>query len=137
MSTLFTPTGFLKVGGVVLLALGLLGYTGLLSIKGVFDLTTGENIAHTVLGIVALAVGFGIKNEQLHRWLVIAVAVTAFFFAVYGVLVAGAPSPNTFGLANLENPLDNLLHLVVGAWATAAVVMSRGPMRAPMTGRAP
>jgi hypothetical protein len=39
---------------------------------------------------------------------------------VYGFLQAGQPVPNTFGLANLENPADNLLHLVVGAWALYA-----------------
>ena len=136
MSLLFSPTGFLKVGGAVLLALGLIGYTGLVTIKDFFDLDAGENIAHTVLGIVALAVAFGIKNDQLHRWLVIVVAVIALFFGVYGFLVAGQARPNTFGLANLENPADNILHLVVGAWAVAAVMLNRGEMKMPMTGKA-
>jgi len=44
----------------------------------------------------------------------------ALFFAVYGFLVGGNPAPNTFGISNLESPLDDLLHLVVGAWALYA-----------------
>ncbi len=135
MSMLFSPTGFLKVGGAVLLVLGLLGFTGAINFSW-FDLDAGENIAHTVLGIVGLAVAFGLKNAQLHRWLVIAIAVVAFFFGLYGFVVAGAPRPNTFGLANLENPADNLLHLVVGAWAALAVYMNRGEEKMPMPGRA-
>ncbi len=136
MSLLFSPTGFLKVGGAVLLVLGLVGFTGAINFSW-FDLDNGENIAHTVLGIVGLAVAFGLKNEQLHRWLVILIAVVALFFGVYGFLVAGQSRPNTFGLANLENPADNLLHLVVGAWAVAAVIMNRSEAKAPMAaGRA-
>ena len=50
----------------------------------------------------------------------ILVGVIALFFALYGFLNAGGAEPNTFGLANLENPSDNLLHLVVSVVALAA-----------------
>ncbi len=33
------------------------------------------------------------------------------------VLPAGSMSQYNLGVANLENPLDNVLHLVVGIWA--------------------
>ncbi len=69
-----------------------------------FYLDTGENVAHIGLGVVGL------------------------FFGIYGFVVAGAPEPNTFGLANLESPADNLLHLVVGAWALYAAFMGRARM---------
>lgn len=125
---LFTPRGFLIVGGAVLLLLGIVGFLGIFKLN-VFYLTAGENFAHVVLGLVALAAVYvpGLNNalEPYHRWIVILVAVIALFFGVYGFL-AGAgdpaatpPSLNTFGLANLEI-VDNLVHLVVAAWAFLA-----------------
>ena len=36
--------------------------------------------------------------------------------------MSGSPVPNTFGVANLESPFDNVLHLAVGVWALAAAV---------------
>lgn len=47
MSTLLSPTGFLKVGGAILLALGLIGYTGVTNAIEIFNLDAGENLAHT------------------------------------------------------------------------------------------
>ena len=125
-TTLFTPRGFLIVGGAVLLLLGLLGFVILKDPSlSFFWLDSSENIAHTVLGIVALAAvfvpGLNTSLAPYYRWIVILVGVIALFFGVYGFLVpAGSPAaPNTFGLANLELG-DNLLHLVVAAWAFLA-----------------
>lgn len=135
--TLFTPRGFLIVGGAVLLVLGLLGFVILKDPSlSFFWLDSSENIAHVVLGIVALAAvfvpGLNTALEPYYRWIVILVGVIALFFGVYGFLVpAGSPAaPNTFGLANLELG-DNLLHLVVAAWAFLAAFWTpqRGMMR--------
>ncbi len=130
MSTLLSPTTFLKIGGAVLLALGLIGYTGVTNSIAFFNLDSGENIAHTVLGIVGLAVGFGIKNLEVHRWLVALLALTGLATGIYGfVLPAGDEMHRNFlGLANLENPADNLLHVVVGVWAAAAAYVNRPAM---------
>ena len=128
--SLFTPRGFLIVGGAVLLLLGLLGFVILKDPSlSFFWLDSSENIAHVVLGLVALAAVFvpGLKDSlaPYYRWLVILVGVIALFFGVYGFLLpAGGPAgsvpgPNTFGLANLELG-DNLLHLIVAAWAFLA-----------------
>jgi len=57
------------------------------------------------------------------------VGIIALFFAIYGFVQSGAAEPNTFGLANLENPSDNLLHIVVAAWAFYSV---RGGRQASM-----
>lgn len=123
---LFTPRGFLTVGGAVLLLVGLLGFVILKDPQNSFFwLDSSENIAHTVLGIVALAAVFvpGLNDAlaPYYRWLVIMVGVIALFFGVYGFLLpaGGQGSPNTFGLANLELG-DNLLHLVIAAWAFLA-----------------
>jgi hypothetical protein len=128
---LFTPRGFLVYGGAVLLVLGLIGFVVLndknSGLGSFFWLDSSENIAHTVLGIVALAAVFvpGLNDmlRPYYRWIVYLLAVVALFFGVYGFLVAGdASGKNTFGLANLELG-DNLLHLVVAAWAFAAAYM--------------
>ena len=126
---LFTPKGFLMVGGVVLLLLGVLGFFILNSPSlSFFWLDKSENVAHTALGLVALAAVYvpGL-NEMLkpyYRWIVILVGLIALFFAAYGFLQTSCATctgteTNTFGLTNLELG-DNLLHLVVAAWAFLA-----------------
>jgi CBS domain containing-hemolysin-like protein len=118
------PKQFLLIGGIVLLALGLVGFAGLFSqMNSFFYLDNGENVAHTGLGIVAIAASYLLKDASLQKWLVVAVGVLALFFTVYGFVVAGNASPNTFGIANLESPADDILHLVVGVWALAAAFM--------------
>ena len=129
MNMLFSPRGFLIVGGAVLALLGIVGFFALNNpALDFFWLDNAENVAHLGLGIVALAAVYvpGL-NEALrpyYRWIVILVGLIALFFGVYGfILPAGSPaSLNTFGLANLELG-DNLLHLVVAAWAFAAAFM--------------
>ena len=37
---------------------------------------------------------------------------------------------NFFGITNLENPADNLLHLIVGIWAAAAAYVNKQPAEA-------
>ena len=125
-TTLFTPRGFLIVGGAVLLLVGLLGFVILKDpALSFFWLDNSENYAHILLGVVALAAvfvpGLNTALEPYYRWIVILVGVIALFFGVYGFLVAaGSPAaPNTFGVANLELG-DNLLHLVIAAWAFLA-----------------
>jgi hypothetical protein len=139
---LFTPKGFLMSGGVVLLLLGLIGFVFLngsatqSALGSFFWLDNSENIAHLALGIVALAAvyvpGLNTALAPYYRWIVILVALIALFFGVYGFLVAGNASPNTFGLSNLELG-DNLLHLVVFAWAGLAAFW--GQQRAAMMSR--
>ena len=127
MANVLTPKGFLTYGGAVLLLLGVLGFVALSDATAYpsFYLDSGENVAHTALGIIALAIvfvpGLNTMFEPYYRWIVILLGIVALFFAVYGFVVSGDSSmANTFGLANLENPADNILHLVVGAWALYA-----------------
>jgi hypothetical protein len=121
---------FLTVGGAVLLLLGIVGYLNVFNdSSSSFYLDNGENLAHTVLGLVALAAvfvpGLNTALAPFYRWIVYLVGIIALFFAAYGFLNAGAAAPNTFGVANLENPADNILHLVVGIWAIAAAYMTQ------------
>ena len=133
MNALFNSTGFLRYGGIVLLLVGVVGWIGIFNGVNFFSLDYGENIAHTVLGIVGIAVGFGIKNASLHRLLTWVLLITAAFFTIVGLFLpsggtlAGSTwsNPNFLGLANLENPADSVLHLVVAAWAALALWMER------------
>jgi hypothetical protein len=142
LNALFTSTGFLRFGGIVLL---LVGVAGLLGIPGLeaFALTGGENVAHLALGVVGAGAGFFLANQGLHRLLTITVFATAVIFTIVPVVLPSggaftAPStfasPNFFGLANLENPADAVLHLVVAAWAGLVLWMER---RAPAMATAP
>lgn len=136
MSSVLTSAGMLKAGGVVLIVLGLVGFTGVTNSFQPFFLTAGENIAHVVLGIVGLAVAYGIKDPRVHRGLVAVLAITGFAFGIWGFLLPSGMLPealtngNFYGLADLENPLDNALHIVVGIWATVAYFMDRQPAMA-------
>jgi hypothetical protein len=127
---------FLIYGGAVLLLLGIVGYLGVFSEANTpwFYLDSGENLAHTFLGIVALAAvyvpGLNTALRPYYRAIVALVGVLALFFAAYGFLNAGAGMPNTFGVANLENPSDNILHLVVGIVALVAAWLPSGEMMA-------
>lgn len=122
---LFSSRGFLIVGGAVLLLLGIVGFLNIFTLN-VFYLTMGENVAHVVLGLVALAAvyvpGLNTALAPYYRWIVILVGVIALFFGLYGfILPAGNPPTdlNTFGLANLEI-VDHVIHLAVAAWAFLA-----------------
>ncbi len=130
MGKYLNPREFLRTGGLVLIGLGVAGfiawYASGMARNTIFFLTNGENVAHTVLGVVGLGLALGMsKQTALLRLVTIVVGLVSLFFAVYGFMVAGAPQLNTFGVANLENPLDNLLHLVVAAWALASVFGSQ------------
>ena len=138
MNWILRPTNVLKVGGAVLVLLGLIGLAGITSGWDFFNLDMGENVGHIALGVVGLAVAFGTSDERIHRGLVIVLAVTGLAFGIGGfllpsggALVNGAfKTPNFFGLANLEDPSDNILHLVVGLWCAASVLTSRAPAMA-------
>ena len=114
------PKNFLVIGGIVLVVVGLAGMLNIIgptpdaSILGSawwFD--AGENWAHLILGVAALVIAFGIT--PLHGPVTLLVGVLGLLIGVWGFF-AGNMVPNFLG-ANLENPLDNILHLVIGVWA--------------------
>jgi hypothetical protein len=136
-TALFTPRGFLITGGAVLTVLGLLGFVILNNpSRSLILLDSTANKAQLALGLVALAAvyvpGLNDALAPYYKWIVVLVGMIALFFGVYGFLVSpGSPAqPNTFGLANLELG-DNLLHLVVAAWAFLAAYWSPQPQMEP------
>ena len=117
-----TPRGFLSLGGVVLLAVGILGFIGVLgptpdrSIFGdMWWFDNAENVAHTVLGIVALLAVTMMKDAGMHKMLVLAVGAFALLVGLYNL-----GGEVTLAGANLESPADTILHLVVGVWGLYA-----------------
>ncbi|MBI2011276.1 DUF4383 domain-containing protein [Candidatus Daviesbacteria bacterium] len=123
-----TPKQFLLYGGIILVALGVLGTfvlgpTPENSMLGdFFWLDSTENWAHLILGAVALGAYYMLKDAAMIRYLVLLVGVVAALAAVFGFLNAGSSTPN-LGVTNLENPSDNILHLVVAVWAFWAGMM--------------
>ena len=118
---LMNPKQFLMIGGIVLLVVGIAGFVVILgptasqSIFGpswYFD--NGENWAHTILGAVALIVAFALP-AGMQAGVTLLVGVVGLIVGLWGFLLPSTP-PNFYG-ANLENPLDNILHLAVGLWA--------------------
>ncbi|MBI2610522.1 DUF4383 domain-containing protein [Candidatus Kaiserbacteria bacterium] len=124
---LFTPKGFLQVGGGILVLVAILGYVGIIgptpenSLFGSFwYFDNVENIAHLVLGVVALGAAFWLGSE-LQKPLVIVVGVVAVLVGLWSLVI----STSLLG-ANLENPADSVLHLVIGAWALYAGLGKQG-----------
>ena len=109
------------IGGVVLLVVGLAGFFGVLgpapqqSIFGpswYFD--NGENWAHTILGVVAIIVAFALP-AGMQTGVTLLVGIVGLVVGLWGFLLPNT-TPNFYG-ANLENPLDNILHIAIGIWA--------------------
>lgn len=128
---------FLLIGGIILLVLGIFGFLfpNPLGNRSILHFDAWENAVHTVLGIGAIAFAY-VLPKLWQRWLALIVGVVALFFAIAGFAVSGAPFPNFLGAANLENPIDNVIHLAVGIWGIAvffiagtAVKEDEKPMR--------
>ncbi|MBI2506888.1 MAG: hypothetical protein HYW00_01995 [Candidatus Colwellbacteria bacterium] len=124
------PKQFLLIGGLVLAVVGILGFVGVIgptaeqSIFGSawwFD--NAENWAHLVLGIVAL-LAWKMLSASNQKILVILVGILGLLVGLYNFT-----STSLLG-ANLENPADLVLHLVVGLWALYAGLSKRGAMTA-------
>lgn len=125
------PRQFLMLGGIILLALGVLGMfvlgpTAQSSLLGEFFwLDSTENVAHLLFGVVALAAYYFLKDEMMTKWLVVLVGIVALLAAVVGFMGPVVSVP-LLGETNLENPSDNVLHLVVAVWAFWAAFMGKG-----------
>jgi|SRR3989344_6525684 len=128
----FTSTNFLKVGGIVLVVVGLAGFIGIIgptaeqSLFGSFWwFDNYENVVHLLLGIVGLIVAFALP-KALHKPVTLLVGVLALFFMLYNLF------STNFAGANLESPADLVLHLLVGVWALYSALNKKGaPMAVP------
>ncbi len=112
---------FLLIGGAILVLVAVLGFFGIIgptpeqSVFGPawwFD--NGENWAHLIIGVAGLIAAFALPGN-LQKILVLVLGLIGVLVGLYSLII----STNLFG-ANLENPLDTILHLAVGAWALLA-----------------
>jgi len=115
---MMNPKSFLFIGGIILAAVGILGFIGVLgptSENSIFGsawwFDNVENWAHLVLGIVALIVRYAM-GEMIQKTITLLVGLLAAVATLSGFLAG----PYFLG-ANLQNPLDNILHLAVAVWA--------------------
>ncbi len=124
MSYILSPKGFLQVGGVVLVLVAVLGFVGVIgptaeSLFGSFwYFDNAENIAHFVLGVIALALAFW-AGAEIQKWITVAVGAIAIIAALWSLFGAIPDGSNLLG-AQLQNPADTVLHVVVGVWALVA-----------------
>jgi len=121
-------------GGIALLLLAVLGYLGVIgptAEQSIFGATwyfdNAENLAHLVLGVVALAAMFVLPGN-LQKMLVLLVGVVGILVGLYSLLVG-----TELLTAMLQNPADTALHLVVGAWGVWAG-MKKGSVASTMPG---
>lgn len=118
------PKQFLLIGGVVLVLVGILGMVGVIgptAERSIFNkmgldwwFDPGENWAHLILGVVGLIAAFVLPGG-LQRPLVMLLGIVGVLVGLYSAAIS-----TSFLWANLENPADTLLHILVGAWALAA-----------------
>mgnify|MGYP000692804068 CR=1 FL=1 len=114
------PKQFLTIGGIVLILLGVLGFflIGPTADKSIFGeawwFDNGENWAHLILGVVGVIAAYSFPAGT-QKGLVMLLGILALFFAVYNIF------STTFLGANLESPMDLILHAVVGIWALMSV----------------
>lgn len=116
------PKQFLIIGGIILLLIGILGYIGVIGPtpeKSIFGASwyfdNAENLAHTVLGIAGLIAAF-VFPSMWQKYLVVLLGIIGLLVGLYSLVIS-----SSFLGANLENPADTILHLVVGAWALFSV----------------
>ncbi len=114
------PKSFLTWGGWILVLVAILGAIGVIgptSDQSIFGASwyfdAPENWAHLIIGVVGLAAAWWLDagTQRVLAWVV---GIVALVIGLWGFFLSG-DAPNFYG-ANLENPLDNLLHLVVGIW---------------------
>lgn len=124
MSFILSIDGFLKVGGAILVLVGILGFFGIIgptadSLFGDFwYFDSAENWAHLVLGVVALGLAFW-GPAEIKKWVTILVGAIAILAALWSVLGVIPEGKNLLG-AQLQNPADTVLHVIVGVWGLVA-----------------
>lgn len=140
MKNLITPRNALRLTSLGVFIVGLFSFifpNGVLPILGgVWWFDVFEGYFHFTVSASTLIASLILSDRQA-RWFLLIIGIGAVIVGLYGFLLSGGPvgTFNTFGVANLENPADNLFHFVGGILALAVVYISRGQPRAESSSR--
>ena len=109
---------YARMTGLILLLTGVMGFMTD-DLLGLIQFDSVHNMIHLLIAAVALYVGFGTDDTWLPH---LFAEVTGFVYVLLGL--AGFMSPVLFGLLgplHLE-PLENLLHLMLGLWGIGVTI---------------
>lgn len=114
---IFSPKGFLRIGGFIFIFLSVLGFVGILGnspSRSVFGsswwLDNNENLTLFTTGIIALFVS-SFFPLLWQRYMVILVGILSIVTGLYAFA-----TPRFFWM-NLQSPADMVFYLIVGFWA--------------------
>lgn len=121
------PSGFLRLGGIIIFIIGLFGIAGLIGpspSQSVFYsywwLGERESLAFFITGLVLFFISFFFP-ALWQRYIVIIFGILEILIglcAFFGQSILGV---------NLENPSDLIFHFIIGGWAIYSVYgMPRG-----------
>lgn len=102
----------LLIFGLVLTAVGIAGFFVDSQAGDLYDLGTGQSIAYLIMGVASLLVGEVWNSDWKRAFL----GLEGLFFlivAIAGFAIAGG-SGHDLGIFNVENPWENLAHLLLG-----------------------
>ena len=123
---IFSPKGFLRIGGFIFILLSVLGLIGVLGdspSRSVFGsswwLNNNENITLFASGITALFVS-SFFPPLWQRYIVIFVGILSVITGLYAFV-----NPYFFWM-NLQTPGDMVFYLIIGFWALYSVYGNMG-----------
>lgn len=134
IQSIFSPEKFLLLAGGFSVIIGVLGVFSLgpiheHSVLGTFLwMDNKENFFHTFMGLIGMGIVLtpSLKKNlsPYYKYIVFTAGSIALFFSFYGLLEAYSiiSPPIDF---NLQHPADNILHLLLGLWAFAAITIKR------------
>jgi len=117
-----SPKLFLQISGAFLLALGLIGFVFPVMLDGLVVLSDTQNVVHIFLGLVALILGSAEWHGQEKRWAAAIIATIALFYGVMGFVWSENPL-NVTGLTDFEDPIDNVLYIIIALWGFATLLV--------------
>ncbi len=115
---IMNPKIFLRLGGSILITVGILGLIGLLgkiSSASVFHPPYWINYFHLTLGIIIFALSFT-KLKKLQIGFTLGATIVGTTIGLIGLLF-GSYFANKYNIPELKDVSDHLTHLVVGLTA--------------------
>ena len=119
---------WLYLSGVILIAVGLLGFFSnpLVGPDGLVATDNPHNIVHILTGLLALGLAYGMRDN-------VAMATMLFGALYLIVFVVTIISPTLFGIFTVEvNAIDHVIHIGLAIVSLALGYMARGSVATAM-----